>query len=201
MKEHSRVSLTTQGKVNCRLGRAVYPRLATAAALHKNSFILTTAGWQVRETPADGERCRRPLDSLSRFSIFAVGEFDEEAAVELAGACPRGGVERAGGTICGPAIQPHVPAPESQRKHEVRSWTDPPFAVGLNEEVPAIGAELKPVGSNAAYSGARARMIEPQLAGGTVHLLYDPIREDPAEGPSQPGYDNSHLERWVAGSL
>src|SRR5258705_7231882 len=133
------------------------------------------------EAPADGERCRRPLDSLPRLGILAGGEFDEEAAVKLVGACPRGGAEITGGGICGSAAQSHLPAPESQREHEARPWSDPPFAVGLDEEVPSVGSELDAVVSDAADLCATARMVEPQLAGGTVELSHDPIREDPGE--------------------
>jgi hypothetical protein len=90
------------------------------------------------------------------------------AAALLVGACPRGGAEIAGGTICGSAAQPHLPASETQREHEVRPWSDAPFAVGLDQEVPAVGAELDAVVSDAADLGATARVVEPQLAGGTV---------------------------------
>jgi hypothetical protein len=44
--------------------------------------------WQAHEAPADGERCRRPIDGLPRLGILADGEFDKEAAVERVGACP-----------------------------------------------------------------------------------------------------------------
>ena len=67
-------------------------------------WALATAVWQTHEAPADGERCRRPIDSLPRLGILAGGEFDEEAAVEFVGAGPRGGAEKAGGTICGSAV-------------------------------------------------------------------------------------------------
>ena len=127
-------------------------------------WALATAVWHALEAPVDGERCWRPLDDLPRLGIFAGGEFDEEAAVELVGACPRGGAEIAGGTICGSAAQSHLPAPETQREHEVSPWSDPPFAVGLDEEVPAVGAELEAVVSDAADLGATARVVEPQLA-------------------------------------
>jgi hypothetical protein len=51
------------------------------------------AVWRARETPADGERRLPPLDDLPRLDVLAGDEFGEEAAVELAGACPRGGAE------------------------------------------------------------------------------------------------------------
>ncbi len=135
--------------------------------------------WQALEAPADGERCRRPLDSLPRIGILAGGEFDEEATAELVGACPRGGAEIAGGAICGSAAQSHLPAPESQREHEARLWSDPPSAVGLDEEVPTIGAELEAVVSDAADLGATAPMVEPQLA----------------------RHDDAHLERRALGRV
>ena len=96
------------------------------------SSALATALLEPLEAPADGERCRRPVGSLPRLGILAGGEFDEEAAVELIGACSRGGVERTSGRICGSVAQSHLSAPETQREHEVRPWSDAPFAVGLN---------------------------------------------------------------------
>jgi len=53
---------------------------------------------------------------------------------------------------------------ELHRKDEARPGSDPPFLVYLDEEVPTLGAELDSILSNAANPGARARMIEPQLA-------------------------------------
>src|SRR5258705_10741474 len=105
---------------------------------------------QALEAPADSEWCRRPLYGLPRLGIFAGGELDEEAAAELVGACPRGGVEMADTGIRGSAAQFHLPAPELQREHEARPWSDPPFAVDLDEEIPAVGAELQAVVSDAA---------------------------------------------------
>ena len=67
------------------------------------TWALATAGWQVHETPAEGERCRRPIDGLPRLGIFAGGELDEEAAAEIVGACSRGGVELADAGIRGSA--------------------------------------------------------------------------------------------------
>jgi len=156
---------------------------------------------RARETPADGERCRRPVGSLPRLGILAGGEFDEEAAVELVGACPRGGAEIAGGPICGSAVQSQPPAPETQREHEVRPWSDPPFAVSLDEEIPAVGGELEAVVFDADDLGARARVVEPQLAGGTVELSYEPIRKDPAEGQAGARHDDAHLERRASGRV
>jgi hypothetical protein len=157
--------------------------------------------WRAHEAPADGERCRRPLDGLPRLGILAGGEFDEEAAAELVGACPRGGAEIAGGTICGLAAQSHLPAPKTQREHEARLWSDPPFAVGLNEEVPTVGSELDAVVADAADLGATTRVVEPQLAGGTVELLHERIRENPAEGQAQARHDDAHLERRASGRV
>lgn len=147
------------------------------------------------EAPADGERRRRPIDGLPRLGILASGEFDDEAAAELVGAGPRRGVEIAGGTICGSAAQSHLPAPESQREHEVRTRSDPPFAVGLDEEVPTVGPELDAVVFDAADLSATACVVEPQLAGGTVKFPHEPIREDSGEGAGQPWHDDAHLER------
>ena len=157
--------------------------------------------WRSDKAPADTERCRRPIDGLPRFGIFAGGKFDEEVAAELVGACPRAGAEIAGGTICGLAVQSHLPAPKTCREHEVRPWSDPPFAVGLDEEFPAVGAELEAVVFDAADLGARARVVEPQFAGGSVELLHEPIREDPAEGQAAAWHDNVHLERRALGRV
>ncbi len=153
------------------------------------------------EAPADGERCRRPLDSLPRLGILAGGEFDEEAAAEIVGACPRGGAELADTGIRRSAVQSHPPAPETQREHEVRSWSDAPFAVGLDGEIPAVGPELEAVVFDAADLGATARVVEPQLAGRTVELLHERIREDSAEGQAGARHDDAHLERRASGSL
>ena len=157
--------------------------------------------WRAHEAPADGERCRRPVGSLPRLGILAGGEFDEEAAAELVGACPRGGAEIAGGTIGGSAVQSHLPAPETRREHEMRPWRDPPLAVGLDEEFPAVGVELEAVVSDAADLGTTARVVEPQLAGGKVVLLHEPIREDPAEGQAAARHDDAHLERRASGRV
>ena len=162
---------------------------------------LATARWQAREAPANGKRRRRPLDSLPRLGILAGGEFDEEAAAEFIGACPRVGAEIAVGTICGSAVQSHLPAPETRRKHEMRHWRDPSFDVGLDEEFPAIGAELEAVVSAPADLGARARVVEPQLAGGKVVLSHEPIREDPAEGQAAARHDDVHLECRALGRI
>ena len=175
--------------------------LTSAIRCRTIRWTLATAVWQAHEAPADGERCWWPLDGLPRLGVFAGGELDEEAAVGLVGACPRGGAEIAGGSICGSAVQSHLPAPETQREHEARSWSNAPFAVGLDEEVPAVGAELEAVVSDADYLGSRARVVEPQLAGGTVELSHEPIREDPAEGQAGARHDDAHLERRAPGSL
>jgi hypothetical protein len=59
------------------------------------TWALATALCKTREAAADGEECRGPLDGLPRVGFCAVGEFDEELAVELVGACPRCCVETA----------------------------------------------------------------------------------------------------------
>ncbi|MDT4965668.1 MAG: hypothetical protein QOJ64_405 [Acidobacteriota bacterium] len=156
---------------------------------------------QSLEAPADGERRRRPVGGLSRIGIRTGGEFDEEAAAELVGACPGSGAEIAGGNIRGSAVQSHLPAPETEREHEVRPWSDPPFAVGLDEEVPAVGGELEAVGFGAANPGATARVVEPQFTRGTVKLFHEPIREDPAEGQAGARHDDAHIERRGSGRV
>ena len=124
---------------------------------------LATAVWQPFEAPVDGERCRRPLDGLPRLDIHAGGELDEKAAVNLVGACPRGGEERTGGPICGPAAQTPPLFCEHYREHEVRSWSDPPFVVGLDDQLPAVRAEFEVVVFDAADLRATAGVVEPQI--------------------------------------
>jgi hypothetical protein len=97
---------------------------------------------RAHEAPADGERRRRPIGGLLRFGILAGGELDEEAAAELVGSGSRAGAEIAGSTICGSAAQSQMLTPECQREHEACRWSDPPFAVGLDKKIPAIGAEF-----------------------------------------------------------
>lgn len=157
-------------------------------------LALSDAVWEAREAPADGERRRRPLDGLPRLGVFAGGEFDHETAVEFLGAFPRGGVEMADCGIRGSAAQSHLPSPESQRKHEARSWSDAPFPVSLDEEVPAIGGQLEAVLPDGAGLGARAGVVEPQFAGRTVELGHEPIRENPTEGQGGARHDDAHLE-------
>jgi hypothetical protein len=149
----------------------------------------------------DGERCRRPIDGLPRLGIFAGGELDKEATVELVGAYPRDGVEITDGGIRGSAAQSHPLAPETQREHEARPGSDATFAVGLDEEVPAVGPKLEAVVFNAADLGATARVVETQLAGRTVEPLHERIREDPAEGQGEARHDDVHLERRASGRV
>ena len=157
--------------------------------------------WLAHEAPADGERCRRPLNSLPRVGILAGGEFDEEAADELVGAGALAGAEIAAGAICGLAAQSHLPAPQSQREHEARPWCDPAFAVSLDQEIPTVGAEFDAVVSDAADPGSTAPVVEPQLAGGAVELAHERIGENPAEGSGQPRHNDAHLERRALGRI
>ena len=90
---------------------------------------LATVLWEPLVASAKGERCRWPLDGLPGLDILAGGELDEESAVQLVGAFQRGGVERAGGPICGSAAQPPLLIRELDREHEVRSWSDLTFAL------------------------------------------------------------------------
>ncbi len=120
--------------------------------------------WQAREASPDGKRRRRPFDDLPRLGIFAGGKLDEEAAVEHVGAGARGGLEISGGSISWSAAQRPLPFREQDRKHEACPWTDPTFAVGLEQEIPAFGAEFEVVLSDHLDPGARARVVEPQLA-------------------------------------
>jgi hypothetical protein len=82
-----------------------------------------------------------------------------EAAVEFIGRCPPGGVEIADGRICRSAAQTHLPAPDGERVHEARPWSDPPCFVGLDGEVPAVGAELEAVVPDVADLGTTAHVI------------------------------------------
>ena len=116
--------------------------------------------WQSLESPADSERCWRPLDDLPRLGILAGGEFDEEASVERAGACLYGVVEIAHGLVCGSAAQRPLPFRQFDGEHEARPRSDPSLAVYLDEEVPAIGAEFKAVVPDAAAPGTTARVVE-----------------------------------------
>ena len=120
--------------------------------------------WQAREASPDGERRRRPFNDLPRLGIFAGGKLDQEAAVEHFGAGARGGLEIAGGPISWSAAQRSLPFREQDREHEACPWSDPTFAVDLEQEIPAVGAEFEAVLSDAADPGARARVVEPQLA-------------------------------------
>ena len=120
--------------------------------------------WQAREASPNGERRRRPLDDLPRLGIFAGGELDEEAAIEHVGAGPRGGVEIAGGPIPWSAAQRPLSFREQDREHEACPWSEPTFAVGFEQEVPAIGAEFEVVLTDHPDPGARACLVEPQLA-------------------------------------
>jgi len=156
---------------------------------------------RAREAPAEGEWRRRPIDGLFRVGILADGEFDEEAAAEIVRACPRGGAEIAVGTICRPAIQSHLSAPKTRRKNEMRPRSDPPFAISLDQEFPAVGVELDAIVSDAADPGARTRVVEPQLARGKVMLLHDPIRKDAEEGQAAARHDDLYLERRALGSV
>ena len=165
------------------------------SGLRSQRFALPASlGWP-SEAAANGERPRWPLNRPARVGVLAAGEFDEEAAGEFLGTGARGGAEIAGRTICGAAVQSHLPAPESDGEYEMRRLSDPPFGVGLDREFPAVGAELEAVWSNANNLGAVAGVIETQLAGCTVELLDEPIRKDSAEGPGHPGHDDAHRER------
>ena len=120
--------------------------------------------WQAREASPDGERRWRPLNDLPRLGIFAGGKLDQEAAVEHVGAGPRSGLEIAGGTISWSAAQRPLPFREQDREDEACPWSDATFAVGLEQEVPAVGAKFEAVLSDAADPRASARVVEPQLA-------------------------------------
>jgi len=97
-----------------------------------------------------------------------------------------------GGLFCGSAAQAPQPAHELHREHEARPRSDPPFAVGLDKEVPAVGAELEAIGGDAADLGAAAGVVEPQLVGREPE---DPVRKEPEEGPSGARFHDAHLER------
>lgn len=156
--------------------------------------------WQPLETPADSERRRRPLDDLPRLDILAGGELDEEAAVKLVGTCPRGGAEIAGGPVCGSAAQRPLPFRELHRVDKARPWSDPLFAVGLDEEVPAVGAEREAVVFDAADLGATARVVKPPLAA-RLQLLLERGREEPEEGPGEARLHDMHRERRAWGRV
>lgn len=175
--------------------------MASFASSAVSLKLLATAMCQAHEDPADSERCGRPVGSLTRLGILASGEFDEEAAADLVGACSRCGAEKARGTICGSAVQSHLPATEASREDEMCRWSDPPFAVRLDDEFPAVGTELEAVLFNAADPGARARVVEPQLARGQVVLLHERIRENPTEGQAAARHDDAHVERRTSGRV
>jgi hypothetical protein len=114
------------------------------------------AVWLPLEASAEGERCRRPVDSLPRHVILADGELDEEAAVELVGACPRGGAGIAHGRICGSAAQSHLPAPEpSGKTKRVPGATRPSPSVSMKS----------PSRPRRSARGGRARRCRSRLRG------------------------------------
>ena len=135
-----------------------------------------------------GERCRRPRDVLPRLDILAGGQLDDEAAIHLAGSLRRGGLERASGPICWSATQAQLSFCELDREQETRSWSDPPFVVGHDEEVPAFGAELEAIVFDAADFGAGAQVIEPQFIGREPE---DASGKETEEGPCGEGFTTS----------
>jgi hypothetical protein len=73
-------------------------------------------------------------------------------------------VEITHGTICGSAAQRPLPLREQDREHEARPRSDAPFAVCLDEKVPAVGAEFEVVVSDVAGLRAATRVVEPKFA-------------------------------------
>ena len=77
----------------------------------------------------------------------------------------RSGAEITGGPICRAAAQLPLLLCELDREHEARTRSDAAFAVGLDEEVPAISAELEAAWPNRPNMSARRRVVEPRPAG------------------------------------
>lgn len=174
--------------------------MTTIPAYGGRAWELAAVVWGGDEPPADSERSRRPVGSLTRLGILAAGEFDEEAAAKLVGVWPRDGVNIALGRIGGLAVQFHLPAPESQRKQESRRWSDAPFAVSRDDEVQTFGKEIETVGFNADL-GAGAGVVEPHFAGSTVQLFHEPIRKDATEWQTGARHDDAHIERRASGCV
>lgn len=119
--------------------------------------------FQPRKVPTNLERSVRPRRSFSRGSILADSDFQLEAPFEFVRICARGGVKIANGQICGATAEFQRSAPDFYRECDVCSLSEPSFAIGLNQNVPAaVGAQLDMIRCYFPDLGAGACLIEPR---------------------------------------
>src|SRR5262249_551847 len=122
-----------------------------------------------------GTRC-----SFSRDSILADSDFQLEVPFDFIRTCARGGVKIANGQICGSTVEIQRSAPEFYRKFDVCSLSEPSFAVGLNQNVPAaVGAKLDMIRCYLPSVGAGTCLIEPR----SVIVTQDNARDFPRRAP------------------
>ena len=120
-----------------------------------------------------------------------------EAAFELLRSCARGDMKIAPGRVCRSTVEFQRSAPEFYGECYVCCFSEPSFAVSLDQNVPAaVGAKLDMMGCYLADLGARTCLIEPRSSIATQ----DDARDLPGCAAGIEGrHLDLNLEGWASG--